>query len=411
MAVQKKAVPKGYLRTKIGILPEVWNVMDMRDVALKITDGTHDTPKTVNDGIPFITAIHVKDGYIDYKNCYYVTKEDHKKIYSRCNPQNGDLAIVNIGAGTASAAMINIDYEFSMKNVALIKPNRSILNPKYLELYQLYNKSNIFNKMMSGGAQPFLSLKEIGKLKVAVPPLSEQQKIATILSTWDKAIDLKGQLIQEKKKQKKGLMKKLLTAEVRLPGFEGAIDKKKLKKYIKESKERNRKGDETVVLSVTNKQGFILQEDQFDRVVASKDLSNYKIVRKNQFAYNPSRINVGSIDLLKAFDVGLLSPMYVVFECEDKLKTEYLYQFLKSEMFINMVPNLLQGSVRDSLSFDSLQTIEVLIPSVKEQTAIINVLEVADSEIGLLVKELSILKLQKKGFMQLLLTGIIRVQC
>ncbi|MPM96542.1 hypothetical protein SDC9_143706 [bioreactor metagenome] len=135
------------------------------------------------------------------------------------------------------------------------------------------------------------------------------------------------------------------------------------------------------------------------------------MVVNGQFAYNPSRINVGSIDLLTKFDSGLLSPMYVVFDVKEGLVKEYLFQFLKSSLFLNYIPKLLQGSVRDSLSFDALQLVKLFIPTVEEQREIADVLSTADKEIDLLEKELEALKQQKKGLMQLLLTGIVRVKC
>lgn len=175
------------------------------------------------------------------------------------------------------------------------------------------------------------------------------------------------------------------------------------------SQTKNKDDKETRVLSVTNRQGFILQEDQFDRIVASKNLTNYKIIKKGQFAYNPSRVNVGSIDLLTNFESGLLSPMYVVFQCKKELLSDYLYHFLKSDTFLNIIPNLLQGSVRDSLSFDSLGLVRLFIPTIEEQSAIAERFNLFDKEILLLEKEVEYLREQKKGLMQLLLTGIVRV--
>ena len=256
---------------------------------------------------------------------------------------------------------------------------------------------------------PKVNRQDLGGYFFMVPSISEQTKIADTLLTWDKAIELKEKLIEEKKNQKTGLMQKLLTGKVRLPGFNGVTNLVKLDSYIREIKTKNKDDKETRVLSVTNRQGFILQEDQFDRIVASKNLTNYKIIKKGQFAYNPSRVNVGSIDLLTNFESGLLSPMYVVFQCKKELLSDYLYHFLKSDTFLNIIPNLLQGSVRDSLSFDSLGLVRLFIPTIEEQSAIAERFNLFDKEILLLEKEVEYLKEQKKGLMQLLLTGIVRV--
>lgn len=160
------------------------------------------------------------------------------------------------------------------------------------------------------------------------------------------------------------------------------------------------------VLSVTNSRGFIDQEDQFDRAVASEDSSNYKVVRKGQFAYNPSRVNVGSLDLLRNFESGILSPMYVVFETDPKhLMPKYFFYQLKSHWFAGHIPMFVQGSVRDSLSFDGLCGMRFFIPSIEEQSEIVSILEKSDQEISLLRAKFEKLKQQKRGLMQQLLTG------
>lgn len=149
--INRGEVPEGYKKTKVGIIPKEWEVKKMSTVSLKITDGTHDTPKPTDKGIPYITAIHVREKKISFDECYFLPLDVHKTIYKRCNPEKDDLLLVNIGAGTATPALVNIDYEFSMKNIALIKPNKDIIDPKYLEQYQLKNKPRLFYQLTSGG--------------------------------------------------------------------------------------------------------------------------------------------------------------------------------------------------------------------------------------------------------------------
>src|SRR5690606_506151 len=129
--------------------------------------------------------------------------EEHDKIYQRCNPEIGDLLLVNIGAGTATCAINSVDYPFSLKNVALIKPNRKLLNSLFLEQIQRKNSKKQFHQLTSGGAQPFLSLKEIGRFKLFLPSLSEQEKIAQFLVSIDKkleALKKKKELLEQYKK-------------------------------------------------------------------------------------------------------------------------------------------------------------------------------------------------------------------
>ncbi len=404
--------------TEIGLIPNDWKCLSIGKIIKKEKNSIKIGPF----GSSLKKEILTKSGYKVYgqENVIFnnfklgdrfISESKFNELSSN-ELKTGDIVLSMMGTiGKVTTVPKGIKRGIMDSHLLRLQLDENIMMPEFfIQSFWGYSSTLRQIKRLSvGGIMEGLSSSTIKQINLAVPPIYEQKKIIEILSIWDKFIDLKASIIEEKLEYKLCLMKKILNGDMRLPGFENELKKEKIKFYIKESKERNIKGIETVVLSVTNKQGFILQKDQFDRVVASKDLSNYKIVRKNQFAYNPSRINVGSIDLLKSFDVGLLSPMYVVFECLDRLLPGYLYQFLKSSSFMNIIPNLLQGSVRDSLSFDALKTIELIIPSVEEQTSIVEVLELADKEIELLKKEIEMIKLQKKGLMQLLLTGVVRV--
>ena len=126
-----------------------------------------------------------------------------------------------------------------------------------------------------------------------------------------------------------------------------------------------------MVLSVSNKQGFINQSEQFeDRIIASEDTSNYKIVHKNDFAYNPARINVGSNARLRTIDMGIVSPMYICFRVRKEVVSEYLEYFFSTSYFFYEMQKRLEGSVRQCLSFEGICNIPIYIPSSEEQHTI-----------------------------------------
>ena len=180
--------------------------------------------------------------------------------------------------------------------------------------------------------------------------------------------------------------------------------KVKLKELIKEVNERNKGEKVKRVLSITNSKGFVSQEEYFEGTVHSTDISNYKIVRKNQFAYNPSRVNVGSIDILKNYEEGALSPMYVVFEVDTtRLLTEYFKYYFQTNRFFENVKNNTQGSVRNSLSFKALSDFNYLLPPIEEQEKIVKILKNVDNIMEKLIYESSLIDYQNKNYIKKLL--------
>jgi len=147
-----------------------------------------------------------------------------------------------------------------------------------------------------------------------------------------------------------------------------------LGEHVRQVSQRNRADTETEVYSVTNSEGFTRSTDYFSKEVFSKDVSNYKIVRKGQFAYNPSRINVGSIDYLRQVDKVIVSPLYIVFETDDDLNSDYLLRYLKSNWGNTQIRSNTEGAVRDSLKFKGLESIKIPLPSLGDQIRICHLL-------------------------------------
>jgi type I restriction enzyme S subunit len=154
---------------------------------------------------------------------------------------------------------------------------------------------------------------------------------------------------------------------------------KPLKLYVSEIGTRNRGDSGYRVYSVTNSDGFVPSEDYFKKQVFSKNTANYKIVPPGDFAYNPSRINVGSIDYLRQDSPVLVSPLYIVFRSSQELHPPYLKRFLLSETGLSQIDHHTQGAVRDSLKFSGLQKIEIPLPPLDEQRRIAALLDKADA--------------------------------
>ncbi|MBB1268477.1 restriction endonuclease subunit S [Shewanella sp. SR44-3] len=297
-------------------------------------------------------------------------------------------------------------------NALYTKTVSSEIDKEYLvSKLKKFDLSRLRNK----GGQPLVSQKPIYAVKLPLPPLPEQQKIAKILSTWDKAISTTEKLIATSKQQKKSLMQQLLTGKKRLlnpetgKAFEGKWEDLRVGEITIKFSNKNKSSENIRVYSVTNNSGFVKQDEHFSKEVASENRSTYKIVENGDFAYNPARINVGSIARFNG-DIGIISSLYVCFKLKPKVHSEFFFQWLSTEKTKFDYCRYGEGSVRVYLWYEQFSKISVLLPSMEEQQKIASVLTAADKEIELLESKLAHLKQEKKALMQQLLTGKRRVK-
>jgi len=261
-------------------------------------------------------------------------------------------------------------------------------SPQYLDKYfSHFNRANNFLKkyVLVGDRYITADSNYILSGTIYTPTKPEQQKIAAFLSAVDNKIEQiskKQELLGE---YKKGLMQKIFSQEIRFKADDGGDfpdwKEKKLGDYLTHKSIKNKDINIELVLSVSNKKGFITQDEQFEgHQVASKDLSNYKIVEKGEYAYNPSRISVGSIARLKNHSVGVVSPMYVIFKLK-QLDAGFFDNLYQTHYFKHLIKIGCSGSVRDSLNFNDMADFLINLPSLSEQTKIANFLSSIDSKI------------------------------
>ena len=398
----KNNIPAGYKDSAVGIIPQEWCVFDFGDIAYVSKEKY--TP-TKSSHIACVELEHLSQGdgvLLGYTEAglQKSTKNIFKKgsiLFGKLRPYLRKYWLATFeGVCSSEIWVLNTNEEVCIKEYLY----RLISSERFIQ----------FANVSIGSKMPRADWDFVSLTPFSVPPIEEQRKIAEILGVWDEAIEKQSRLIEKLELRKRGLMQHLLTGRTRLPGFIDEVLYKKLKPFIVEKSERNTNQTYTNVLSVTNNRGFINQAEQFDREVASDNTANYKLVHRGQFAYNPSRVNVGSLDLLQTYDLGILSPMYIVFETRQTMDPKFLFYQLKSGWFVGHIPMYVQGSVRDSLSFDGLENMRFWIPSLPEQKAIAEVLTTADNEIATHRKKLDALRLQKRGLMQQLLTGKTRVK-
>ena len=243
----------------------------------------------------------------------------------------------------------------------LIRMNVSPQNDSRFVFYQTqtqrYKKWVQIMSMRSG--QPGINSQEYSSFHFFLPKRKEQERIAELLSLFDQRVGIQNKVIEDLKKLKSAFCEKM---------YDESNPNTRLADIIEQQSIRNKAGEDLKVLSVSNRYGFVEQSEQFeDRTVASEDTSNYKIVALNDFAYNPARINVGSIARLKNFENGIVSPMYICFRCKGSVLPEFLEPFFSTKYFSLEMGKRLEGSVRMCLSFEGLCNIPINIPSYEEQ--------------------------------------------
>lgn len=231
---------------------------------------------------------------------------------------------------------------------------------------------------------------DVHRYKTSVPTaIVEQEKIAKFLSILDERIVTQNKIIEDLNKLKSAIIEMEYTHKTKGNTHIGD--------FIEQTSKRNKDSAIQNVLSVSNSQGFIQQCEQFEnRSVASDDISNYKIVERNCFAFNPARINVGSIARLTTFNRGIVSPMYICFRTKDNLFPEYLDYYFESKQFFTEIQKRLEGSVRQCLSYEGLCNIPLCIPTVEVQQQTGKRLSTLVQEIKLEIDFLELLQKQKK---------------
>ncbi|EPQ7201519.1 restriction endonuclease subunit S [Providencia stuartii] len=349
----------------------------------------------------------------DYENnLIYITKKAYDFL-SKSKVYPNDLIMNKIANAGAIYFMPDLNRPVSLgMNLFLIRVNTKKANPFYVYSYLKENESYV-KSFASGSTTKTITKDDVKKLKILLPPLAEQEKIAEILSTWDKAIATTEKLIDASQQQKKALMQQLLTGKKRLlddsgKPFEGEWEWLKASELFKTVSKKNN-SDSEELLSVTQDQG-VLPRKILERRVVMPDGSTkgYKLVVPGNFIIS-LRSFQGGLEYSRYR--GLVSPAYTVLEPVKPINNEFYKQYYKSYNFIGHLAVAVIG-IRDGkqISYSDFSFLKLPYPKVKEQQKIAAVLTNADKEIELLQAKLAHLKDEKKALMQQLLTGKRRVK-
>ena len=239
-----------------------------------------------------------------------------------------------------------------------------------------------------------------------------------VLHNWDTAIAKQTALIEQLTLRKRGLMQQLLTGKKRLKGFEGEWKRIKLGDIAERITRKNEENSQNVV-TISAQRGFVVQTDFFNKSVASEILDNYYLVHRDEFCYNKSYSNgypMGAIKRLKTFDKAVVTTLYICFKLKEKPQTniDFFEQYCESGLLNKELVKVANEGGRAhgllNVTPDDFFNMHMGVPSFEEQTVIASVLVNADKEIDTQKQKLAAMQEQKKGLMQVLLTGKKRIK-
>lgn len=397
---QTKKITAGYKQTAIGIIPEDWEVKPVGD-AFNICNNlrlpiSQDERKKIQGVYPYYGPTKIQ-GYIDnyrIEGKYALIGEDGDHFLKWKELQMTLL----------------VEGKFNVNNHAHIIQGVENLTEWF---FYYFNHKELTPYLTRQGAGRYKLTKDaLSKIPCLLAPVDEQQKIVEILFTWDNTIEKITALIAQKELFKKALMQQLLSGKKRLSEYKTEWSYVRFKEIYSKIKEKA--GDrKLMVLSVT-KSGIVSQAEYFNKEIASEDTSPYLVMKKGDMVLSGLNFWMGSIDVLTEYESGMVSPAYKVFEIVNKnISPEFMKYFVRSNLMLQALigASVIGASiVRRNMDRETLEEWSFHLPDYNEQKAIAKVLQGADDELKLLKKKLEQLKEQKKGLMQQLLTGKIRVK-
>lgn len=421
----------GYKKTKVGWIPEEWEMATLAEIIKEKRLGANYVNDEREKGLPLIKMGNIGRGKVKLDK---IERLPSSLVYEKKYLlQKGDILFNtrNTLDLVGKVAIWDDELPTALYNSNLLRikfRNSRIISPAFANYLLNFQKSLRQLRAMAIGTTSVAAIydRDLTQLIVALPSLLEQNRISEILSAWDKALEQIRKLIEAKKHRKKGLMQQLLTGKRRLKPYAKPNRKNsyrffdlpedwacpQIKDIARECSERNTGKNDLPVMACSKHLGFVESSEYFGKRVFSEDTSNYKAIRRGQFGFPSNHIEEGSIGLLQKQDIGLVSPIYIVFKCNENIIPEYLFAVFKTDTYRHIFKVSTNASVdrRGSLRWREFSLIYIPMPTREEQKAIANGLQTSDEEIVQLEEKLQALKKQKRGLMQKLLTGEVRVK-
>lgn len=404
-----------------GHIPKDWVVMSLGSMTTLLTNGFVGKAKEhyveTDDGVLYIQGFNISKSGFNLYGIKKVSKAFHQKN-AKSSLQEGDLLTIQTGeiGLTSIVPKELIGANCHALVISRLKPEIAFPN-FFLQYFNSEIGKRKFKTIETGSTMKHLNVGDMEYLDFPLPPLHEQRAIARVLSTVDAAIHTTENLIAQKELRKKWLMQQMLTGKKRLKGFEGEWKEMRLGKLFNHIKNVNDGGDSHSIMTISSKLGLISQEDKFDRVIAGDSLKKYTQLKWGDFAYNKGNSKtypMGCIYRLEQKESALVPFVYICFRPTDLVDGRfYKHWFLARGLDRQLNKIITSGARGDGLlnvNTDDFFRLKIPFPPKEEQTAIAQVLQAADKEINLLKAKAEKLREQKKGMMQVLLTGKKRLQ-
>ena len=398
-----------------------WHYVALEDVA-EIQTGLSKSAGRQGEFVtmPYLRVANVQDGHFDLSEIK--TIEVPKGAVERFKVRSGDVLLTEggdfdkLGRGAVWRGQINECVH--QNHIFVVRPNPKLLDERFLAYQTQGPRGRAYFQSCSKQSTNLASINstQLRQFPTALPPLPEQRKIAGILSTWEEALEKLDALIQAKERRKKAMMQQLLTGKKRVKGF---IEPWPLIGMLEVFNriERPIQGAPEYVLSITAGTGFVDQRVKFSRVIAGRNIENYVLLKKGEFSYNKGnsdRYPQGCIYRLEEFTEGAVPNVWISFGLKsDKHSPLFYKHFFISGGLNHQLHQIINAGVRNdgllNLTASNFFTVRVPVPEAEEQKKIGELFEFIDEELRLLRVERDAIAQQKRGLMQRLLTGNVRV--
>lgn len=408
MTNNNQHIPSGYKSSPLGIIPENWEVKRLKETGEIYSGGTPSTDiqEYWNGNIDWCTPTDITSlngaMYIN-KTAQKITENGLKNSSAVLMPPNSIIVCTRATIGNAAISLHQISTNQGFKNIV---PNKDI---DFIFLYYtiINNKTRLI-RLGNGSTFLEVSKSDFENLTIPVPPLPEQHRIVSVLSLWDSAISKQTAMIEKLTLRKRGLMQQLLTGKKRLKGFGGEWKDVRLGDVFEERNETN--CDNLPLLSITGDKGVIYQSESDKRDISNEDKSKYKRICPNDIGYNTMRMWQGRSALSEL--EGIVSPAYTIVTPKNSIDVRFMAMLIQQPRVVYSFWTHSQGLVSDTLNckYPDFCQVKVTIPSKYEQTAIADFFIGLNKEIEMANKKLARLQEEKKGLMQVLLTGKKRIK-